>query len=108
MTTSLNKSIADLSIESGFFHNNTCFWIRHQTKQKAKRQLLRSNGEKFLTIFALPGLRGSNLTLFSMFYFKNTTVMGGGGIMPPPNFVVSSSVMIRFGVLIEFDKFSRK
>ena len=27
---------------------------------------------------------------------------------PPPNFVVSSSVTIKFGVLIEFDKFSPK
>ena len=28
--------------------------------------------------------------------------------MPPPNFVVSCSVRIKFGVLIEFDKFSPK
>ena len=42
------------------------------------------------------------LTLFSMGCFKNTTVWGGGA----PNFVVSSSIMIKFGVLVEFDKFS--
>ena len=49
------------------------------------------------------------LTLFSMGYFKNTTVWGeGGALWPPPNFVVSSSIMIKFGVIIEFDKFSRK
>ena len=35
--------------------------------------------------------------------------MGVGDIMAPiPNFVVSSSIMIKFGVLIEFDKFSLK
>ena len=27
---------------------------------------------------------------------------------PPPNFVVSSSITIKFGVLIEFDEFSLK
>ena len=27
---------------------------------------------------------------------------------PPPNFVVSSSIMIKFSVRIEFDKFSPK
>ena len=32
----------------------------------------------------------------------------GGGIMAPPNFVVSSSIMTKFGVLVEFDKFSPK
>ena len=31
-----------------------------------------------------------------------------GGIMAPPNFVVSSSITIRFGAVIEFDKFSPK
>ena len=31
-----------------------------------------------------------------------------GGIMAPPNFIVSSSIMIKFDVLIEFDKFSPK
>ena len=35
-------------------------------------------------------------------YFKNTT------LLPPPNFVLPSSIMIQFGVLIEFDKFSSK
>ena len=40
--------------------------------------------------------------LFSMGYFKNTTVWGG---IMPPNFVVSSSIPIKFGVLIEIDKF---
>ena len=36
--------------------------------------------------------------------------MGGGGGLdgPPPNFVVSSSIMIKFGAVIEFDKFSPK
>ena len=34
---------------------------------------------------------------------------GGGGYYAPPNFVVSStSIMIKFGVLIEFDRFSPK
>ena len=47
----------------------------------------------------------SCLTLFSMGHFKNTTVWGWGHYGPPPNFVVSSSVTIKFGVLIEFDKF---
>ena len=52
------------------------------------------------------------LTLFSMSYFK--TLQYGRAIMPPPpppsppNFVVSSSIMIKFGVLIKFDKFSSK
>ena len=32
---------------------------------------------------------------------------GGGGIVAPPNFVVSSSIMIKFGVYIESDKFSQ-
>ena len=41
-----------------------------------------------------------------MGYFKNTTV--GGALWPPSTFVVSSSIMIKFGVLIEFDKFSPK
>ena len=36
-----------------------------------------------------------------MGYFKNS-----GALWPPPNFVVSSSTMIKFGVLIEFDTFS--
>ena len=44
------------------------------------------------------------LTLFSMGYFKNTTVWGHHG--PPSNFIVSGSIIIKFGVLIEFDKFS--
>ena len=43
-----------------------------------------------------------------MGYFKNTTEYGGGGGITPSNFVVSSSVMIKFAVLIEFDKFSPK
>ena len=38
-----------------------------------------------------------------MGYFKNTTVWGG-----PSNFVVSCPIMTKFGVLIEFDKFSPK
>ena len=40
-------------------------------------------------------------------YFKNTIVWG---IMAQPssNFVVSSSVMIKFGVVIESDKFAPK
>ena len=42
-----------------------------------------------------------------MGYFKNTTVWGGA-LWPRPNFVVFSSIMINFGVLIEFDKFSPK
>ena len=33
---------------------------------------------------------------------------GGGALWPPPNFVVSSSVTIKFGILIEFDKFPPK
>ena len=33
---------------------------------------------------------------------------GGGGIIASPNFVVSSSITIKFGVLIEFDRFSPK
>ena len=41
------------------------------------------------------------LTLISMGYFENTTVLGA-------NFVVSSSITIKFGVRIEFDKFSLK
>ena len=32
----------------------------------------------------------------------------GGALWPPPNFVVSNSVMIKFGLLTEFDKFSPK
>ena len=47
------------------------------------------------------------LTLFSMGYLKNTTVWGSH-YGPPPNFVVSGSIIIKFGVLIEFDKFSPK
>ena len=43
-----------------------------------------------------------------MSYFKNTTVLGGGALCPPPNFVVSSSITIKFDVLIEFDKFFSK
>ena len=31
-----------------------------------------------------------------------------GALWPPPNFIVSSSIMIKLGVLIEFDTFSRK
>ena len=30
----------------------------------------------------------------------------GGALCPPPNFVISSSIMIKFGLLIEFDRFS--
>ena len=41
-----------------------------------------------------------------MGYFKNTTVLGA--LYPPPNFVVPSSITIKFGVLTEFDKFSLK
>ena len=48
------------------------------------------------------------LTLFSMGYFKNTTVWEGGHYGPPSNFVVSCLIMIKFGGLIEFDKFSPK
>ena len=50
------------------------------------------------------------LTLFSMGCFKTLQYLEGGGehYGPPPNFVVSSSIMIEFGVLIEFDKFSPK
>ena len=38
-----------------------------------------------------------------MGYFKNTTVWGGGGgnFGPPFHFLVFSSIMIKFGVLIE-------
>ena len=45
-----------------------------------------------------------------MGYFKNTTLGGGGGgdYAPPTNSLVSSSINIKFGVLIEFDKFSPK
>ena len=32
----------------------------------------------------------------------------GGALWPPPNFVVSNLVVIKFGSLIEFDKFSPK
>ena len=42
-----------------------------------------------------------------MGYFKNTAVWGHYA-PPPPNFVVSSSIMIKFGVLVEFDNFSPK
>ena len=42
-----------------------------------------------------------------MGFFKNTTVWGRGDYGPPPNFVVFSSIMIKFGVVIEFDKFSQ-
>ena len=47
--------------------------------------------------------RSRNLRDISMGYFKNT--------IPPPlphNFVVSSSITIKFGVFIEFDMFSPK
>ena len=44
-----------------------------------------------------------------MGYFKNTTVLGGGGcggaLWVHYDFVVSGSIMIKFGVLIEVDKF---
>ena len=39
--------------------------------------------------------------------FKSTTVWGGGIMAPPSNFIISSSIMIKFGVLIEFDKFAQ-
>ena len=39
-------------------------------------------------------------------FFRNTTVMGDH--YGPPNFIVSSSITIKFGVLIEFTKFSPK
>ena len=35
-----------------------------------------------------------------MGYFKNTTVWGGGHYGPPSNFVVLSSIMIKFGVKV--------
>ena len=35
-------------------------------------------------------------------------VQGTKILNPSPNFVVSSSIMMKFGVLIEFDKFSPK
>ena len=47
------------------------------------------------------------LTLLSMGYFENTTVWRAP-LYGPPNFVVPSSIMIKCGVLIEFDKFSPK
>ena len=61
-------------------------------------------------VWMAEGLRESTfLTLFSMGYFKNTTVWGGGGHYgPPPNFVVSSSITIKFVILIKFDKISPK
>ena len=52
-----------------------------------------------------------SLTIFSMDYFKKITVWRGlYPPPPPPNFVVSSSLTIKFGILIiiEFDKFSPK
>ena len=51
------------------------------------------------------GLEKEGLILFSMGYFKNTMVWGA---LPPPNVVVFNSITIKFGVLIEFDKFSPK
>ena len=39
---------------------------------------------------------------------KHYRIGGGGGLCSPLNFVVSSSITIKFGVLIEFDKFSLK
>ena len=65
--------------------------------------LIRCKTKELLRLHWLP------LTLFSKGYFIYTTVWGEGGIVIPPlNFVVSSSIMIKFGVLIEFDKFSPK
>ena len=66
--------------------------------------MLQNRTAVFYAILAYGVAVPSILTLFSMGYFKNTTVWGA--LWPPPNFVVSSSIMIKFGVLIEFDKFS--
>ena len=42
-----------------------------------------------------------------MGYFKDITGWGGGGWLHP-NFIVASSITIKFPVLIEFEKFSPK
>ena len=39
-------------------------------------------------------------------FLKYYNIWGHYG--PPPNFVASRSIMIKFGVLMEFDKFSPK
>ena len=50
--------------------------------------------------------------LASLFAYIVTTCVGNSPwakvLNPSPNFVVSSSIMIKSGVLIEFDKFSLK
>ena len=61
-------------------------------------------------------LRPTNGSFASLFAYIVTTCVGqrignspGVKVLnPSPNFVVSSSIMIKFGVLIEFDKFSPK
>ena len=61
-------------------------------------------------------LRPTNGSFASLFAYIVTTCVGqriGNSqgtkvINPSPNFVVSSSIKIKFGVLIEFDTFSLK
>ena len=61
-------------------------------------------------------LRPTNRSFASLFAYIVTICVGqrignspGAKVLnPSPNFVVSSSIMIKFGVLIEFDKFSPK
>ena len=48
------------------------------------------------------------LTPFSMGYIIKTLQYGGIMAPPPSNFAVSSSIMIKFGVVIESNKFAAK
>ena len=49
-----------------------------------------------------------SMTKFSYQVQLLNPIQYGGPLWPPPNFVVSSSITIKIGILIEFDKFPPK
>ena len=88
--------------------------------KKGKRQKAESVSAAMHVINCCSKTNKRVICLFVCIYRYNLLLANGLAIVqgteilnpipygPPPNFVVSSSITIKFGVLIEFDKFSPK